>query len=186
MSSFERATTHIGALLLAFPLLFRPAWAEEAGTDLGDPTHPVAIDHLPGFITAPGQTDILFNVVVVFLLVMIFLLGAFYFKLHALPEHMAHRTKKAQLEIVAVLCLIALFTHNHLYWIAALLLAMVELPDFSTPLASMAASLKRLAGLDERPPPPAPPVDDRKMETGPKKADVPVPEVSDRKEPSHV
>ncbi|WP_246737660.1 hypothetical protein [Nordella sp. HKS 07] len=147
--------------------------------------NPVATEYLPGFIPAPGQTDILFNVIVVFLLGVIFLLGVFYFKLHALPEHMAHRTDKVQLEIVAVLCLIALFTHNHLYWIAALLLAMIELPDFSTPLSSMAASLRRLAGLDERPPSPAAAVDDRGVEADHPSAIVRKLEVEGRKKPSH-
>ncbi|QIG52360.1 hypothetical protein G5V57_06545 [Nordella sp. HKS 07] len=126
--------------------------AEEASSDQ---LHPVAIEHLPVFITAPGQTDILFNVVVGFLLLFVFLLGVFYFKLHALPEHMAHRTSKVQMEIVAVLCVISLFTHNHIYWIAALLLAMVELPDFSSPLSSMAGSLRRLAKQDDPPHPQA-------------------------------
>ncbi|MET4634680.1 hypothetical protein ABIE08_004632, partial [Kaistia defluvii] len=31
---------------------------------MDDKIHPVAIEHLPFFITAPGQTDILFNVMV--------------------------------------------------------------------------------------------------------------------------
>ncbi len=30
--------------------------------------HPSAIDHLPVFITAPGDTDVLFNIMVVFVL----------------------------------------------------------------------------------------------------------------------
>lgn len=115
--------------------------------------HPAAIEHLPIFITAPGQTDVLFVVVVVFLLVMVLVIGNLYFKLHAVPEHMAHRANRIQLEIVAVLALLSLFTHNHLYWVAALLLAMIEFPDFSSPLASIARSLKKLAdaggGRDE-------------------------------------
>ena len=45
-----------------------------------------------------------------------------------------------------MLALLALFTHNHLFWIAALLLALVQFPDFSSPLASMARSLEKLAG----------------------------------------
>jgi len=50
-----------------------------------------------------------------------------------------------QFEIVAVLGLLALFTHVHLFWIAALLLAMIDLPDFSTPLRSIAGSVERIA-----------------------------------------
>lgn len=113
-------------------------------------THPAAVGHLPPFITGPDQTDVLFVVVVVFLIGIVLLVGNLYLRLHALPEHVAHRTNKVQLEIVAILALIALFTHNHLYWIAALLLAFVHLPDFSTPMASMAESLAKLARTDRR------------------------------------
>ena len=76
-------------------------------------------------------------------------IGVFYLKLHALPEHMAHSGQKVQFEIVAVLALIALFTHNHAFWIAGLLLAMIPIPDFTTPLKSMAASLGLMARSQE-------------------------------------
>lgn len=95
-----------------------------------DSLHPAAVAHLPPFITAPGQTDVLFNVMIVFVLLMVFVVGILYLRLHALPEHMAHGASKVQLQIVGVLALIALFTHNHLFWIAALLLAMVEFRTF--------------------------------------------------------
>ncbi|MGR9214970.1 hypothetical protein ACU8KG_27860 (plasmid) [Rhizobium leguminosarum] len=108
--------------------------------------HPAAIEHLPIFITSPGQTDYLFVVVVVFLLVAVLAVGNLYFQLHALPERRAHRTNKVQMEIVAVLALISLFTHNHLFWIAGLLLAFIQIPDFSTPLYSIAQSLGKLSG----------------------------------------
>lgn len=108
--------------------------------------HPLAIDHLPSFITAPGQTDLLFNFVIVFMIVAVLATGVLYMRLHALPEHLAHRTQKVQLEIVAVLALIALFTHSRLFWIAALLLAMIDLPDFLSPLRSMSISLRKMAG----------------------------------------
>ncbi|OAP40970.1 hypothetical protein AU381_03530 [Sinorhizobium glycinis] len=111
--------------------------------------HPAAVEHLPPFITAPGQTDVLFNVMTVFVLLMIFLVGILYLRLHALPEHMAHGASKVQLQIVGALGLIALFTHNHLFWIAALLLAMIEFPDFSSPVRSMARSLEMIAGRDK-------------------------------------
>jgi hypothetical protein len=108
--------------------------------------NPLAPHHLPWFITAPGETDGLFVGMIVFLIVVILVVGNLYFQLHALPERMAHRTNRFQMEIVAVLALIALFTHNNLFWIAALLLALVHFPDFSTPMNSMAQSLERLAG----------------------------------------
>ncbi len=37
-----------------------------------------------------------------------------------------------------------MFTHNNLYWVAALLLATVQLPDFTTPLNSISRSLEEL------------------------------------------
>ena len=112
------------------------------------PMNPAAPHDLPSFITAPGQTDWLMNVMVVFLLFVVVSVGLIYLRLHALPEHMAHRTNKVQLQIVAVLALIALFTHNHIFWIAALLLALVELPNFSTPMNSIALSLEKLSKRD--------------------------------------
>jgi hypothetical protein len=108
--------------------------------------HPAATDHLPFFITAPGQTDGLFNAMIVFLVVVVFAVGLVYLRLHALPEHLAHGASKVQIQIVGVLALLALFTHNHIFWIGALLIALVQFPNFSAPLASMAQSLERLAG----------------------------------------
>ncbi len=108
--------------------------------------HPVAIEHLPFFITAPGQTDILFYGIVVFMLTAILVVANLYFQLHAIPERLAHRANVVQMELVAVLALISLFTHNNLFWIAGLLLALIRFPDFSTPIASIAGSLEKLAG----------------------------------------
>lgn len=110
--------------------------------------HPAAPPHLPIFVAYPGQPDVLMNVMAVFLLVTILSVGLIYLRLHALPEHMAHRTNKVQLQFVAVLALLALFTHNNAFWIAALLLALVELPDFGTPMNSIARSLERLSGRE--------------------------------------
>jgi hypothetical protein len=111
-----------------------------------------APDHLPPFVTAPGGSDWLMTVMLVFLIVTVVSVGLIYLRLHALPEHMAHRTNKVQLQIVAVLALLALFTHNHVFWIAALLLALIDLPDFSTPMNSIALSLERLSGRDRADP----------------------------------
>ena len=110
-----------------------------------EPQHPTAIEYLPPFVTAPGETDVLFVAMAIFVVLAVIGIGVFYFKLHALPEQMAHRGQKVQFEIVAVLALLALFTHNHAFWIAGLLLALVPLPDFTTPLFSIAGSLERIA-----------------------------------------
>jgi len=71
--------------------------------------------------------------------------GTLYWKLHSLPERMAHKTQKLQFEIVAVLGLISLFTHMHIFWVAGLLLALIDLPDFGTPMRSIADSVGRIA-----------------------------------------
>src|SRR5712672_3850300 len=82
----------------------------------------------------------------IFLLVAILAVGNLYLRLHTLPERMAHKSQKLQFEIVAVLGLLALFTHIHLFWIVGLLLAMVDLPDFGTPLRRIAGSVEKIAG----------------------------------------
>jgi nitrogen fixation/metabolism regulation signal transduction histidine kinase len=107
--------------------------------------HPAASHHLPSFITAPGETDVLMVVLSVILVLAILLFGSLFFRLHTMPERMAHRGHKIQFEIVAVLGLLALFTHIHLFWVAALLLALIDIPDFS-------GSLSRIAGSAECPP----------------------------------
>ncbi len=114
--------------------------------------NPAAPHHLPMFITAPGQSDWLFNVVTVVVIVAVVGLGVLYFRLHSLPEHIAHRTTKIQYELVAVLGLLSLFTHNHVYWVAGLLLAFIQLPDFTSPLTSIAGSVAKIAGSETRPP----------------------------------
>jgi hypothetical protein len=109
--------------------------------------HPSAPHDLPGFITAPGDTDTLMVVVGIVLIAAVLAVGNIYLRLHSLPERMAHKSQKLQFEIVAVLGLLALFTHNHLFWVIGLLLAMVDLPDFGTPLRSIAGSVEKIAGV---------------------------------------
>ncbi len=110
--------------------------------------HPVAIEHLPAFITAPGETDVLMVAVSIILVLSILAFGSVFFRLHTLPERMAHRSHKLQFEIVAVLGLLALFTHIHLFWVAGLLLAMIDIPDFGGSLSRIAGSTEKLAGLE--------------------------------------
>jgi hypothetical protein len=110
--------------------------------------HPAASHHLPAFITAPGETDVLMVVMAVFLIVAVLLFGSLFLRLHSLPERMAHRSHKIQFEIVAVLCLIALFTHIHLFWVVALLLAMIDIPDFGGSLGRIAGSVEKMAGVE--------------------------------------
>lgn len=126
--------------------------------------NPLAPPHLPPFITPPGETDALMVFVTLSLVATILFMGNLFFKLHSMPERMAHRANKVQLEIVAVLGLISLLTHNHTFWVAGLLLALVQIPDLTSPLGTMAQSLERIAGGPEPKPEPAPDVE---AETGP-------------------
>ncbi|MCB1521165.1 MAG: hypothetical protein KDJ37_11410 [Hyphomicrobiaceae bacterium] len=114
--------------------------------------HPVATDHLPAFVTAPGSTDILMVVSAVVLIVSVLAAGVFFLWLHSLPERMVHN--KLQYDLVAVLALISLLTHVHAFWIAALLLAFITIPDLSKfdllgPLRSIAKSLRSIADRNE-------------------------------------
>lgn len=108
--------------------------------------------HLPFYLAKPGETDVLMIVMGVFLVLAILGLGNVYLRLHSLPEQMAHKSQKLQFELVAVLGLISLFTHMHIFWIAGLLLALVDLPDFSTPLTRIAGSVEKIADSEDPPP----------------------------------
>jgi hypothetical protein len=110
--------------------------------------HPAATHHLPIFITAPGQTDVLMVVMAAVLVLSVLGFGIVFFRLHSLPERIAHRSHKLQMEIVAILCLISLFTHMHIFWIIGLLLAVIDLPDFGTPLGRIAGSVEKIAGVE--------------------------------------
>ncbi|WP_407160437.1 hypothetical protein [Bradyrhizobium sp. STM 3557] len=113
---------------------------------MSEQIHPAAPHHLPFFVSGPNEVDGLTIFTGLLLVAAVFSVGILYWKLHSLPERMAHRSHKLQFEIVGVLCLISLFTHLHIFWIAALLLALIDLPDFGTPLRSIAGSVERIAG----------------------------------------
>lgn len=115
--------------------------------------NPAVTDPLPYFVTGPGETDRLLIVVIVFAVLTVLFIGTLYLRLHSMPERLAHRRNKLQLELVAVLALVSLFTHNHLYWIAGLLLAFVSFPDFGGFFGRMTRALEKIAGID----PPAEP-----------------------------
>jgi hypothetical protein len=105
----------------------------------------MAPHHLP-FYLAPGSgTDTLMVIMGIFLIGTILWVGTLYWKLHSLPERMAHKSQKLQFEFVAVLGLISLFTHMHIFWVAGLLLALIDIPDFGTPMRSIADSVERIA-----------------------------------------
>lgn len=116
--------------------------------------HPEASAHLPAFFTAPGETDYLLVFAAILIIAMVLAAGVLFFWLHALPERVAHTARKWQIDLVALLCLLSLFTHQHAFWIAGLLLAFVRIPDLSIP--DFTGPLKRIAGslesLAARPP----------------------------------
>jgi hypothetical protein len=120
--------------------------------------HPMTPHHLPFYIAKPGETDVLMIVMGIFLILAVLGVGNLYLRLHSLPERMAHKSQKLQFELVAVLGLISLFTHIHIFWIAGLLLALIDLPDFSTPLTRIAGSVEKIADNDS--PPAEPPAEE--------------------------
>jgi hypothetical protein len=101
---------------------------------------------VPFFITAPGQTDVLFNVTLAFVVTCVILTGVVFLTIHSLPERMAHKSKKILLDLIALLCLLALLTHEHLFWFAAIVLAFIDIPDFLTPVNRIANSVVTMAG----------------------------------------
>jgi NADH:ubiquinone oxidoreductase subunit 5 (subunit L)/multisubunit Na+/H+ antiporter MnhA subunit len=109
--------------------------------------NPAAPHNLPVFITTPGETDVLMAVIAVFLVLAVLVVGLLFLRLHTLPERIAHKGHKLQFEIVAVLGLLALFTHMHIFWVIGLLLALIDIPDFGGTFNRMAGSLEKIARI---------------------------------------
>ncbi|KIC22856.1 MULTISPECIES: hypothetical protein [unclassified Leisingera] len=114
--------------------------------------HPMAAGHIPSYVTAADGSDFLFTFMAVFTIVLILLIGVAYFTLHALPEKMAHKSNHPQFQLVGILALLALFTHNNIFWVAAILMAGFQIPDLAAPLRSIADAVR---GLGREPEPPA-------------------------------
>jgi hypothetical protein len=122
-----------------------PSFAADAPTT--QPLHPAATQHLPGFITAPGDTDVLMVAMAIILGFCVFGFGLLFLRLHTLPERVAHKGHKIQFEIVAILGLLALFTHMHIFWVIGLMLAFIDIPDFGGFLGRIAGSVEKIAGV---------------------------------------
>ncbi len=101
----------------------------------------IGLEYLPFFVTAPGETDILYYAVAVFLVLLALGFGGLYFTIQAIPDRLADSASKVQLQIVGLLGLLSLFTMNNAYWVAALLLAAIRVPDIVTPLRDIAKEL---------------------------------------------
>ena len=106
------------------------------------------MEHIPGYLAGPDGDPLMTGIAIV-LIVSVLLIGVLYFKLHAVPEHIAHGKNHTQMQLIAILTILALFTHNNLFWVAALVLAVVEMPDFLAPLKSIASSLEIIAKSKE-------------------------------------
>ena len=132
-------------LAISLTLVSAPSLASDAPAT--ESLHPAATHHLPMFITAPGHTDVLMVVTALILAASVVAFGVFFLRLHTLPERVTHRGHKIQFEIVAILGLIALFTHMHIFWVAGLLLAFIDIPDFGGFLGRIAGSVERIAGV---------------------------------------
>ena len=122
----------IFGLAVAAILLFASATGDVSTIEHA-PLHPIAPHSMPPFITAPGTTDVLLVCMAIVLVGAVMGAGVFFFWLHSLPERMVHNSTKVHFDIVAVLGLLSLFTHVHLFWVAALLIALVKLPEWSIP-----------------------------------------------------
>ena len=101
----------------------------------------VELEYLPFFVTAPGESDTLFTATVIFLVLVAIGFGALYFTIQAIPDRLANSASKVQLQIVGLLGLLSLFTMNNAYWVAALLLAAVRIPDLVTPLRDISRAM---------------------------------------------
>ena len=120
-----------------------------------------ALERLPFWVTAPGDTDGFLIVVGLFLVAVLLGFGALYFTIQAIPDKMAAGAHKVQMQLVGILGLISLFTMNNAFWIAAILVAAVPLHEI-LPLRPAVEG----ASLDEQ-------------EMGPDDPDDPVPDPED-------
>ncbi|MEM7693310.1 MAG: hypothetical protein AAF318_02590 [Pseudomonadota bacterium] len=98
---------------------------------------------MPPFIPGADGSDYLFNIMLVSILVLAVVAGVVYLRLHSMPERLAHGRGSGQLQAVAALTLLALLTHNQVLWLAALLIALVRVPDLESPLRAIAEALRR-------------------------------------------
>ena len=111
---------------------------------MSEAVHPLAPHSLPPFVGGADGSDPLFSAIIFIVIVAVLGIGVLYLKLHAIPEQLAHKHSNTQSQLIMVLALMALFTHNNIFWVAALILALLKLPDFLTPINSISESLKRL------------------------------------------
>lgn len=110
----------------------------------GDNLHPMATGHIPSYVTQADGSDFLLTFMFIFTVGVIILIGVGYFTLHSIPEKIAHESNHPQFQLVGILALLALFTHNGLFWIAAILVAGFQFPDIGAPLRAIADAIRSL------------------------------------------
>ena len=110
--------------------------------------HPAAPDHLPGFIVAPGEVDVLFISVTIFLTISIVIIGSFYSKRFSINNVINNRSYVIKAEVLAMLVLAMIITQNKYFGIAALLLAFIRIPDFIAIVKSKIARRWRALSVD--------------------------------------
>jgi hypothetical protein len=108
----------------------------------------LALTPPPAFLPNADGSDALMVGVAICLVLLLFGIIVLYLMLHDLPERIAQRGNAAQFQAIGVLTLLALFTGNDLFWVAAILLAAFRVPDFLTPLSSIAQSLREMRDAD--------------------------------------
>ncbi|PLU06628.1 hypothetical protein BMJ29_18605 [Sinorhizobium medicae] len=105
---------------------------------------------MPVFITVQRKMDLLFTVMIVIMVLTLLLVGTPYLRRHALPQYPAYFASEANLQVIGALAVVVLFTDNHPFWIAALLLALVKFPDVPSPVRLIVRSLARVNRRNER------------------------------------
>ena len=103
--------------------------------------HELAPNDLPIYVPGPDGVDWLYIIAVLLVVLVPLGIGILFFTLHELPEKLAIRAGSTQVLLISVLAVLALFTSQTIFWFLALLLAVVRLPDITTPLNSIARSL---------------------------------------------
>ena len=120
---------------------------------MSEPLHPAAPHHLPGFITAPGETDVLMIVVGIFLVLAV--LGGrqpLFASAYLAGANGAQVAEAAIRDRGGAWLAGAVYAQPPVLG-AGLLLAMIDLPDFGTPLRRIAGSVEKMAGVPPEPDP---------------------------------
>lgn len=116
----------------------------------------MATGHIPSYVTQADGSDFLLTFMFVFTVLVIVLIGVGYFTLHSIPEKIAHESNHPQFQLVGILALLALFTHNGLFWVAAILVAGFQFPDVAAPLRAIADAIRSLGKQSNEAPAPQP------------------------------